>query len=203
MSQQNSSGRPSLQAQKQEFTRTRLLDAAAETFGSKGYAATTIDDIAAAAGCSRATFYLYHSGKAALVLAMLERSWPTVVDRYRELDSMLAHGTDRDELRKWLSTFLASWSENPGMLKAMSLAEISEPEVEQWVTATRLQLVDILASFFNKLSPKEREERHARAVALEAMSRTAFQLTVRHQLPVSDDQILDYLADLWADLYLA
>jgi AcrR family transcriptional regulator len=44
---------------RKEMTRRLLLSAALERFNEKGYAATTIDEIAAAAGTTRVTFYAY------------------------------------------------------------------------------------------------------------------------------------------------
>ena len=54
------------EVQKQQ-TRQLLLDTGLELFESKGYAATTIDDIAAGAGTTRTTFYLHFASKAQLM----------------------------------------------------------------------------------------------------------------------------------------
>jgi hypothetical protein len=48
-----------LRAAQKRMTRELLLAQALELFESKGYAATTVDDIAAAAGTTRQTFYLH------------------------------------------------------------------------------------------------------------------------------------------------
>lgn len=48
---------------KEHSTRADLIARAAEVFGVKGYARTTIADIAAAANVSRASFYLYFTSK--------------------------------------------------------------------------------------------------------------------------------------------
>ena len=53
------------------MTRRLLLDKGLELFGTKGYAATTIDDIAVAAGTTRATFYLHFPSKADLVRSLV------------------------------------------------------------------------------------------------------------------------------------
>lgn len=50
----------------QQLTRTRLLDAAAKLIAEKGYTATRIDEIANAAGATRATFYLHFAAKSEL-----------------------------------------------------------------------------------------------------------------------------------------
>ncbi len=48
-----------LRAAQKQLTRRLLLDSGLELFKSKGYAATTVDDIAKAAGTTRVTFYAY------------------------------------------------------------------------------------------------------------------------------------------------
>jgi AcrR family transcriptional regulator len=54
---------PSLREQQRQFTRQRLFDAACRLFFEQGYSAATIDEITAAAGASRATFYLHFRSK--------------------------------------------------------------------------------------------------------------------------------------------
>lgn len=55
---------------------TQLLAAAKETFTSKGFAATTMDDIAGAAGMSKKTLYKLFESKTELFRAMLLGSLP-------------------------------------------------------------------------------------------------------------------------------
>ncbi len=54
-----------------EATRRELLGAALEIFGEKGYPATTISDIVAAAGVTQGTFYLYFKNKADIFAELL------------------------------------------------------------------------------------------------------------------------------------
>jgi AcrR family transcriptional regulator len=53
----------SLQERKQELVRAELASAAWDLFGKKGYEATTVAEIAAAAGVSRRTFFRYYASK--------------------------------------------------------------------------------------------------------------------------------------------
>ena len=53
----------SLQERKQELVRTELFNAAWQLFGERGYEATTVAEIAAAAGVSRRTFFRYYASK--------------------------------------------------------------------------------------------------------------------------------------------
>lgn len=54
-------------------TRAAILDAAEELFHTYGYAPTTIAQVADAAGVAQNTVYVTFGGKAALVVAMVER----------------------------------------------------------------------------------------------------------------------------------
>jgi len=61
--------RPTLQERKQEFVRAELADAAWALFARKGYEATTVAEIADAAGVSRRTFFRYYGSKEEVLVA--------------------------------------------------------------------------------------------------------------------------------------
>ena len=53
----------SLQTRKKQFIRDAIFDAAVETFAANGFDETTVEDVARAAGVSRASFFRYFSSK--------------------------------------------------------------------------------------------------------------------------------------------
>jgi AcrR family transcriptional regulator len=57
----------SLQSRKQDFVRGAIWDAAIDLFVDKGFDETTVDDIAAAAGVSRRSFFRYFASKGDLM----------------------------------------------------------------------------------------------------------------------------------------
>jgi AcrR family transcriptional regulator len=65
-----------------EIRRDQLLDAAEKLFAEKGYAETTVLDIAEAAGVAKGTFYLYYPSKEHCVIALKERLMQGLVDRF-------------------------------------------------------------------------------------------------------------------------
>src|SRR4051794_28277823 len=65
--------RSSLRAEQARQTRAAVLDAAGRCFLERGYAATTMKDVAAAAGVSVPTVFA-QGGKAALLLACVDRA---------------------------------------------------------------------------------------------------------------------------------
>ena len=77
---------------------TSLLLAAEATFGRKGFAATTMDDIAGAAGMSKKTLYKLFDSKTDLFRAMLLRS----SGQFRFWDDAVTAGTPEDQLKLWL-----------------------------------------------------------------------------------------------------
>jgi AcrR family transcriptional regulator len=65
-------GRPPIGAAEGADSRTRLLDAAASVFAAKGYRPATVDEIVAAAGLSKGTFYWNFKSKEDLFQTLLE-----------------------------------------------------------------------------------------------------------------------------------
>ena len=66
--------------ERRERTRQRVLDGAAAAFAKAGYAATSMDDIAAAAGVSRLLLYRDFAGKQELYHAVLQRTMDRIGD---------------------------------------------------------------------------------------------------------------------------
>ncbi|CAD9223940.1 Transcriptional regulator, TetR family [Burkholderia cenocepacia] len=60
-------------AERREATRERLLAAARTIFAEKGYAAASVEDLAAAAGHTRGAFYSNFRGKADVLFELLRR----------------------------------------------------------------------------------------------------------------------------------
>lgn len=71
--------------------RAKILQAAAEVFADRGYQATRISEIAAAAGVADGTIYLYFPSKDALLVALVDdsisRFFEVLDDELRGLDS--------------------------------------------------------------------------------------------------------------------
>jgi TetR/AcrR family transcriptional regulator, transcriptional repressor for nem operon len=66
--EQGSMGRPST-------ARTRLLDTARDLIHSRSYASASVDDLCAAAGINKGSFYYFFPSKRELVLSVLDEQW--------------------------------------------------------------------------------------------------------------------------------
>jgi AcrR family transcriptional regulator len=84
--------RRSLQDERSEDTRTRLLEATIESLVAVGYARTSTTEIAERAGVSRGAQVYHYPTKAALVVAAVER---LLRHRYQEVQQLLAERLPR------------------------------------------------------------------------------------------------------------
>lgn len=73
-------------ASSKEDRRAQILTVARKEFARRGYHATTIEDIVAAAGIARGTFYLYFESKAAVFDSILDLAMSELRGRIRRID---------------------------------------------------------------------------------------------------------------------
>lgn len=189
----------SLRAAQKQMTYELLLTNALELFGAKGYAATTIDDIATAAGATRTTFYLHFSSKADVMSALLTKvdAILTTADD-PTLSAVVASGS-RDLIREWLDRKFSQWDEIKPYLTA-SFQAAHEPDVaaktEQWFEDAVGQMTEGLDRA-KRYPPDRRQVRCVLAFGqLEYLSRRYFSVGWR----IPREVCLDELTDSWCHL---
>lgn len=110
-----------------------LIAAALDLFVEKGFAATRLDDVAARAGVSKGTLYLYFDSKEALFKAVIEQGILPVLDQG---ESRLAkfRGPAPDLLREILLTWwqLVGATRLGGIPKLMISEASNFPEIAQY-----------------------------------------------------------------------
>ena len=104
----------------------RILKAAERLFARKGYAETSIEDVAERAGLAVGTIYNYFPGKSDLLLAIVRGETASVVERSRKLlesppddpaeavtalADIFLHDFTRDDRRFWRQLFAAAITE--------------------------------------------------------------------------------------------
>ena len=135
--------------------RERLLDAAAEVFAERGYRATTVDDIAAAAGLTKGAVYWNFEGKEALFSALIEER---VDRRARALMGVTEHSPRETDTAPIVSRGISSFADEQQALVLLLQ--------EYWLLAVR---DDELRSAYVE---RQRALRDQLAAALEARHRT-------------------------------
>jgi AcrR family transcriptional regulator len=110
-----------------------LLAAALDLFVERGYAATRLDDVAARAGVSKGTLYLYFTNKEELFKAVVREN---VLPILGEAEQIIEHyeGTTADLLRE----FILGWWERIGNTRLAGITKLiiaesgNFPEVAQF-----------------------------------------------------------------------
>lgn len=115
---------------KGEATRQRLLAAAEELFGTKGYHATSITDITRQAGVAQGTFYLYFDSKLDIFRAVVRN---ISQELRRTTTAAIAGARDRREAeRLGLAAFLNFIKERRNIYKVVREAEFVDEELFRW-----------------------------------------------------------------------
>ena len=129
--------------------RRRLLDAMAEAVARKGFASTTIADLAAGAQVSRRTFYEYFATKEACLVALYEAA-------SRQALGVLSDAIDpaHDPLtqaEQALQAYLATLASNPALLKTLFIAILGlGPAGLQARRRVNIELADLILEVVNR-----------------------------------------------------
>ncbi len=105
--------------------RGEILDAAKRLFLTDGYEHATIRKIAAAVGVSSATLYLYFPDKDAILQAIAESTFETLLVRLEE--SQRREGSDLDRLRAGMAAYIAFGRAHPDEYRLTFLAKMMLP----------------------------------------------------------------------------
>ncbi|WAP60261.1 TetR/AcrR family transcriptional regulator [Streptomyces sp. S465] len=190
------------------MTRRLLLESGLELFKTKGYAATTVDDIATAAGTTRVTFYAYFSSRSELMKALIDEQLNEALQRVRssehgstaqDLVATVADGTP-EAIMAWLRRTAGSWPAIRPIIRVGRDAAVVDPEltdlVERWMEEAISDIADGLA-VAERLEP---HQRHFRGVLAMAQLDYVAQNWERADWKLTPDQMLDELGDSWVRL---
>jgi AcrR family transcriptional regulator len=128
-------------------TRAKLIDAALQLFGSRGYEHATVDDISQAAGYSKGAYYFHFSTKDDILLELL-RLWTE--DRSAVLQQHAGDDVSGEAAREALAAFFTYDDSWRGVLlefwsQATRNAEVSK-RLNQAYAGWRKQITDILTA---------------------------------------------------------
>jgi AcrR family transcriptional regulator len=142
-----------------EERRALIVEAAGRLFGDRGYDATRLDDVAAAAGVTKPILYRHFRDKRALYLALLERHRE---DLSTFAGRMPAHGTLEARLRVVLDAWVAYVEAHPYAWRMLFRDSGGGPEVRAFRldvhARARAVLVEVIAALSeSSIPPRELE----------------------------------------------
>ena len=214
-------GRPRLRAAQKEMTRRLLLATALELFESKGYAATTIDDIANAAGTTRVTFYAHFPARVDLIRGLfgelnefLEKgdvSGPPSggppsggppsarPPSERGLVQAVRTGT-RDAIAGWIRQSAGRWPKVQPYLHAADEAAMTDPEIRALVSDWWDEAYGHIVAALDQAGRFEPSTRRTRAELAFAQLHHLATSWLRRGWQVNADIELPVLIDSWHHL---
>jgi AcrR family transcriptional regulator len=148
-------------AQRREQTRECLLGAAREQFVKKGLAATSVEDIAEAAGYTRGAFYSNFGDKQELLIELLRRD----EDMARaSLQATLAEGGTPDEMKERAIVYYSQCVLEQDCFSLWIEAKLlacRDPQFQERISAFRQEKLDLAREHILAFS-----ERNGRKLAL-------------------------------------
>jgi AcrR family transcriptional regulator len=119
-----------------------ILAAAEETFGRSGYHGASLDDVAHAAGVSKALIYEHFASKRELHASLLDAHAAAIFER---LEAAVARGeTGEQRLRNGIDAFLAFVEEHREAWRAL-FRDAADPEVAALVARVQSQATGVIA----------------------------------------------------------
>ena len=117
-----------------------LLAAALDLFVERGYAATRLDEVAAQAGVSKGTLYLYFENKEELFKAVVrEHLVPVLVDAEALIAQFDGHSSEL------LKTFILSWWRRIGETKLSGISKLMMAESGNFPDVARFYHKEVIS----------------------------------------------------------
>lgn len=134
----------------------RILDAAGELFAERGVDAVSMAQIAAAAGCSRATLYRYFPDRAALQIAFVHREAVRVGalvaaerpgDLAEAILAALRHVRANPTLLAWFgdrdAAHTADLAQGSEVVEAIGLSMVADADGARWLVRVIVSLLTV------------------------------------------------------------
>ena len=198
---------PSLREAQKQLTRDTIVERALELFTSKGYAATTIDEIAAAAGTTRVTFYAYYPSRTDLmkdfmarVNAVLDRSSePGRPSTAAELVDVVRSG-ELAGILAWIESRAELWPVFRPYLDVLSDAAAVDADVRSMLEAWNEEVISDMVRGMELAGRFPAETRHLRGTLAYKQLDYVATLWTRRRMEPNREHAVEVLADSWHHL---
>ena len=197
-----------LRAAQRAMTRQLLMTTALELFENKGYATTTVDDIATAAGTTRATFYAYFPSRSELMKALIDERLNEELQRSRSAErgstaqgliAAVKEGT-REAISAWMRQTAGPWPAIRPILRIGRDAAAVDPELGQLVDRWLEEAISDVEDALQQADRFQPHQRHFRGVLAMAELDFVAQHWEDADWHLTRDQMLDELTDSWVRL---
>lgn len=128
--------------------RDQVLDAAAELFVTRGFAATSTREIAERVGIRQASLYYHFAGKDEILAELLQRSVRPTVDKVEKIEALVPPETHATALYLLALTDIRTLAEAPHNVRILyTQSDVTSSEVFAEFHHARQELVDAYGRF--------------------------------------------------------
>ncbi len=179
-----------------EQTLGLLVKSASHLFRRKGYSNTMVEEIAARAGTSRATFYLHFQRKWQVVFHIAQDSInPETIDFYRRLDSF-GLPTD-DQLRGWLYDAVDFYERHAAFLVVYRQAILIEPDLAKKQIELLRECVEVMPNYLARWGEERKEEAKLRLNMLTFQISDVVMRFIRNEIKVERELLVEVMLEYW------
>ena len=186
--------------------RQQILLNARDVFAKHGYHAAKIDDIVAAAGVARGTFYLYFEDKRAIFEEIVDRTFARLGMSIVRVDTEHPNRTVGDQVRDNIRAIVHALLEDPATTKillsdAVGLDPAFDRKLISFYEETGKLLESSLADGQERGIVAPGDARMFAIMTLGAMKEIMYQVTMRG-LDYSEDRIVEQIYSFLCNGYL-
>jgi len=197
----------SLREAQKQLTRDTIVEKALELFTEKGYGATTIDEIAAAAGTTRVTFYAYYPSRTDLMRDFMARV-NAVLQRQpagdapstaQDLVDVVREGRLAD-IQAWIEARAAQWPEFRPYLDVLDEAAAVDSAVREMVEAWHEEVISDIVRGLEQAGRFPAATHHIRGTLAFTQLDYVATLWTRRKYEPNREHAVEVLADSWFHL---
>jgi AcrR family transcriptional regulator len=178
----------------EEPGREKILDAARESFGERGFDGTSIAEIGRRGGISKSVLYHYFGSKAGLYRALLEHDAQALIDAVGATVPT-ADGAQGPRLRPGVDAFLRFLSEHPHTWRLMTHDPPADPDLREFHAQISDSLSGALRAF---LAPAEKRVAKPEIVELVALAVRTYAAWWEQHREVPREQVVAAISDIAA-----
>jgi len=179
----------------------RIVDAAMELFGEKGFDGTNAKAIAKNAGVSVGTFYAYFKDKKALLMDILGQHMADVDQSvFQDLEKMIRDGASgREIIRQAVTLGAATHNHSPGLMRVMLALRYTDEDMARFSEAENEALIGKLTVLFEAMRERLRvtDMEAAAHVVGNAFEETMHSVVILES-KVEKERLFDALTDMAA-----
>jgi AcrR family transcriptional regulator len=184
----------SLRSQLKRLTKERLISSAIELFAKNGFRATSVGDIAKAAGTTPTTFYRYFSSKSDIARLLQDHINVDVKSTFERLDDVKR--PTKQAIRGWVDQYDQMWQRNHVLCDAFWEATSADPQLAAELVPVTYRLTESMKLMQSLAEGESKSKFQTRLVLMYLLMDRLLYLVNIQQRNVNGLRMLDEFSEI-------